>query len=79
MFEAVDVGAQSIDNYRASAGDEAVEMIQTLAAPLRDARVLHVNATPYGGGVAEDLSTSHHGESRSAPSSRVPLRNSLTA
>jgi trehalose synthase len=55
MFEAVDVGAQSIDNYRASAGDDAAEMARTLAAPVRGARVLHVNATPYGGGVAEIL------------------------
>lgn len=55
MFEAVDVGAQSIDNYRLSAGDGVVEMAQALAAPLRGARVLHLNATPYGGGVAEIL------------------------
>src|SRR6266508_1979240 len=55
MFEAVDVGAQTIDNYRASAGDDAVEAARALAAPLRGARVLHVNATPYGGGVAEIL------------------------
>jgi len=55
MFEAVDVGPQSIDNYRASAGGDAVELARTLAAPLRGIRVLHVNATPYGGGVAEIL------------------------
>ena len=30
-------------------------MARTLAAPVRGARVLHVNATPYGGGVAEIL------------------------
>src|SRR6266508_6122439 len=55
MFEAVDVGAQTIDNYRASAGEHAVETARALAAPLRGARILHVNATPYGGGVAEIL------------------------
>ena len=55
MLEIVDVGTQSIDSYRASAGNDAVETARTLAAPLRGVRVLHINATPYGGGVAEIL------------------------
>jgi trehalose synthase len=55
MFEAVDVGLQCIDCYEASAGREAIEQLKTLAAPLKGARVLHLNATPYGGGVAEIL------------------------
>jgi trehalose synthase len=55
MLESVDIGTQSVDAYRTSAGDETVEMLRTLAAPLRGARVLHVSATPYGGGVAEML------------------------
>ena len=55
MLESVDVGSQSVDAYRASAGDEAVEVLRALAEPLRGARVLHVSATPYGGGVAEML------------------------
>src|SRR5215207_11353439 len=55
MLETVDVGTQCIDCYEASAGAEAVARLQALAAPLRGARVLHLNATPYGGGVAEIL------------------------
>jgi trehalose synthase len=55
MLESVDIGSQSVDAYRASAGDDAVEVLRTLAEPLRGARVLHVSATPYGGGVAEML------------------------
>ncbi len=55
MLESVDIGRQTVDDYRASAGDEAVEVLRTLAEPLRGARVLHVSATPYGGGVAEML------------------------
>jgi trehalose synthase len=34
-----------------------IERIRDLAAPLQGARVLHVNATAYGGGVAELLAT----------------------
>jgi len=41
--------------YERSAGAEAVAQIRELAAPLEGARILHVNATPYGGGVAEIL------------------------
>jgi trehalose synthase len=55
MFETVDVGSQSIDNYRASAGDDAIDALLELARPLQGVRLLHINATPYGGGVAEIL------------------------
>jgi trehalose synthase len=55
MLEHVQVGLQSVDRYRASAGAEAVALLRTLAEPLRGARILHLNATPYGGGVAEIL------------------------
>jgi trehalose synthase len=55
MLESVDVGRQSIGDYEACAGREAVERLRSLAEPLKGARVLHLNATPYGGGVAEIL------------------------
>lgn len=55
MLQTVDVGVQSVGWYEASAGREAVDELRRLAAPLRGLRVLHVNATPYGGGVAEIL------------------------
>jgi trehalose synthase len=55
VLESVDIGAQSIDSYEPSAGREAIATLRELAAPLRGLRVLHVSATPYGGGVAEIL------------------------
>jgi trehalose synthase len=55
MLESVDVGRQSIADYEATAGRDAIERLKVLAEPLRGARVLHLNATPYGGGVAEIL------------------------
>ena len=55
MLEQVHVGIASIDSYESSAGAERIAELRTLAAPLRGVRVLHLNATPYGGGVAEIL------------------------
>jgi trehalose synthase len=55
VLHRVDIGAQPIAAYRSSAGPEAIDLLRELAAPLRGKRVLHVNATPYGGGVAEIL------------------------
>jgi trehalose synthase len=57
MLEQVTVPPLSLDAYAPQAGDDAVAEIRRLAAPLRDARVLHVNATKFGGGVAEILPT----------------------
>lgn len=42
-------------NYRPLVGPEVVDRIQRLAEPVRGARVLHINATAIGGGVAELL------------------------
>src|SRR5918999_513200 len=55
MLETVDVGTQDLDLYEGSVGAEAVAQLRELAAPLEGVRILHVNATPYGGGVAEIL------------------------
>ena len=55
MLESVDVGRQSVGDYEATAGSEVVEQLRSLAELLKGARVLHLNATPYGGGVAEIL------------------------
>lgn len=55
MLQTVDVGRQRIDAYAAHVGEAAVAELRRLAAPLHGVRVLHVNATPYGGGVAEIL------------------------
>jgi trehalose synthase len=55
VLESVDVGKRGVADYEATAGPEAIERLRASAEPLRGARVLHLNATPYGGGVAEIL------------------------
>ena len=65
MLELVDVGPRSLQPYRGVAPDAILDDLERCAAPLRGARVLHVNATPYGGGVSELLR------------SGVPLLNDL--
>jgi len=57
MLEQVAVPPLALDAYAPVAGDDAVAEIRSLAADLRGARVLHVNATKFGGGVAEILPT----------------------
>ena len=46
---------KSLDDYSRLVGEARIEEIKRLAEPLRGARVLHINATSYGGGVAEIL------------------------
>ncbi len=55
MLQQVHVGRVGVDAYEAAAGGEVVDQLKELAKPLHGMRVLHVNATPYGGGVAEIL------------------------
>lgn len=55
MLDLVDVGQRSLDSYRRIAPEPLIDELRHLAEPLRGARVLHVNATPYGGGVSELL------------------------
>ena len=54
-LQLVDVGEQKLERYASSAGCETIERLRQLARPLTGARILHLNATPYGGGVAEIL------------------------
>jgi trehalose synthase len=54
-MEEVKLSPRQIDDYIESAGAEAIAELKRLAAPLRGIRVLHLNATPNGGGVAEIL------------------------
>jgi trehalose synthase len=56
MFSSVPLLPKSLEDYRAIAGEQEIEAIRALAEPLRGARVLHLNATAFGGGVAELLS-----------------------
>ena len=46
-----------LDDYRESAGEEAVERLATAAAPLKGSRMIHLSSTAFGGGVAELLHT----------------------
>src|SRR5215472_9859459 len=55
MLQTVDVGRQDVARYAHSAGRDVIDELRTLAAPLAGLRLLHLNATPYGGGVAEIL------------------------
>ena len=57
MLGSVPVTPKALDDYRAVVGDQAIDEICALAAPLAGSRVLHLNATSFGGGVAEILAT----------------------
>ena len=57
MLERVPLLEKDVDDYVDVVGPEVIAEIQAAAAPLQGARVLHVSATAYGGGVAELLAT----------------------
>lgn len=57
MLPHVPVPPKHLDAYRAAAGDEAVERFLEVARPLKGLRLLHLNSTSFGGGVAELLFT----------------------
>lgn len=65
MLELVDVGPRPLAAYRGIVEDRLLDAVREAATPLRGARVLHVNATSYGGGVSELLR------------SEIPLLNDL--
>jgi trehalose synthase len=55
MLQIVDVGPRAVGGYREFAPEGLIDSLVAAATRLRGARVLHVNATPYGGGVSELL------------------------
>jgi trehalose synthase len=57
LLERVPLLDKHLADYEDAVGAETLDRIRELAQPLRGARVLHVNATAYGGGVAELLAT----------------------
>ncbi|WP_224248558.1 glycosyltransferase [Hyalangium gracile] len=65
MLDLVDLGKRSFSAYRGIAPDAQLDEVLRLAERLRGVRCLHLNATPYGGGVSELLR------------SGVPLLNDL--
>jgi trehalose synthase len=57
MLERVPLLEKELADYAAIVGEERMAEIERLAEPMRGARILHINATAYGGGVAELLAT----------------------
>ena len=57
LLQQVNAGHKSLADYRSIIRRELYEEIQDLSQRLKGARVLHVNATAFGGGVAEILYT----------------------
>ena len=57
MLERVPLLEKELSDFSPTVGDDAIARIRELAEPFRGARVLHINATAYGGGVAELLAT----------------------
>lgn len=57
MLKTVELQPKSLADYAPIVGDEIIEQIRAMAEPLRGARVVHINATAFGGGVAEILYT----------------------
>ncbi|MGH2910862.1 MAG: glycosyltransferase [Solirubrobacteraceae bacterium] len=55
MLQKVAVGRWSLDAYEGIAPEAILHELREHARALKGARILHVNATPYGGGVSELL------------------------
>lgn len=58
MLQRVTVGRWSLSAYEGIAPAAVIEALREQARSLRGARILHVNATAYGGGVSELLRSS---------------------
>ncbi len=65
MYLKTDYTAVAFDQYRAHLPPETADELLTTAAQLRHLRIVHINSTATGGGVAEILQ------------SLVPLTNGL--
>lgn len=48
---------KSVEDFRESAGDEAVDRLLETAQPFKGARMVHLSSTAFGGGVAELLAS----------------------
>ena len=57
MLPTIPVQPHRLEDYAADAGEAAVERLREAARPLKGARLLHLNSTAFGGGVAELLYT----------------------
>lgn len=56
-LQPVEVGRASLEAYRRFVGDGLIDEIRSLAQPLQGVRLLHLNSTASGGGVAELLNS----------------------
>jgi trehalose synthase len=57
MLSSIPIAPKNLESYRSLIGDDATDEILDLVEPLKGARVLNINSTPFGGGVAEILSS----------------------
>jgi len=57
MLTKVALEERSLDDYAPIVGEEVLDTVRQAAEPLLGARVVHINATAFGGGVAEMLVT----------------------
>ena len=57
MLQQVAIQPKQLINYGPIVGDKTIAEIRTAAEALQGARVVHINATSFGGGVAEILYT----------------------
>jgi trehalose synthase len=57
VLQPVAVGSKTLADYTHLVGRDLVEEVRALAEPLKGARVVHVSATAFGGGVSEILYT----------------------
>ena len=55
MYGSLALRPKALNRYRDIAGEEVIDEIRRLAAPLRGLRVLHLSVTAFGTGVAELL------------------------
>ena len=55
MLQLVDLAPIALDRYEDIVGAEVIAELREQAKPLQGARVAHINATSYGGGVSELL------------------------
>ena len=55
MLQQVDAGPRSLDAYARISPDDHGDHLRRISEILKGARVVHINATSYGGGVSELL------------------------
>ncbi len=57
ILQEVIVRRKDIDSYRKIVGDEVIDRLKALSRPLKGKRLIHINSTSRGGGVAEILTS----------------------